>query len=107
MERKEILQKIFSEINQNEKELIEPLIDEIVFLEEQMSELKKLPFINVHPKNPSLQKKTEAAKVYKECSQSYMNAIRILCSLLNKESTPEDSPLRQYLKTLKDKYEPS
>ena len=94
--RKETLEDIFKDIEPNEKKLIDPLIDEVIFLEEQMISLKKLPFISIHPKNNALQKKTEAAKLYKECTQSYMNAIRILCSILHKvESTAQDELLKR------------
>lgn len=96
MERRKELDDIFKDIEENEKKLIDPLIDEVVFLEKQMNDLKEVPFINYHPKNPSLQKKTEAAKLYKEFSQSYMNAIRILCSLLNKiDSNAKDDLLKK------------
>ncbi len=105
MGRKEILEEIFQNIDNNQRKLIEPLIEEIDFLERKMAELKKLPFLNVHPKNPALQKKTEASKAYKECCQSYMNAIRILISLLPKANGEAESPLRQYLKEIKIKYE--
>lgn len=73
-------------ISEEEKAIIFPLVDEIVFLEAQMQELKKLPFVAVHPKNPAKQKSTAAAREYKSCSQSYMNAIRILISLMKKTS---------------------
>lgn len=99
MERKEILKDIFSGIDENEQKLIEPLIDEVVFLENQMIDLKKLPFIRIHPKDPSKQEITKAAKLYKECSQSYMNAIRILCSLLHKV---DSSAADELLKKLKE-----
>lgn len=105
MNRREELDNIFKDIDKNEKNLIQPLLDELVFLETRMNELKKLPFIRVHPKNPSKQETTPAAKQYKEFSQSYMNAIRILCSMVHKVEGDEDSPLRQYLKELKTKYE--
>ena len=96
MDRREELNEIFKGIDVNIKKLVDPLIQEVIFLEDQMSELKKLPFISTHPKNPALQKKTEAAKLYKECSQSYMNAIRILCSILHKvDSSAEDDLLKK------------
>ena len=100
MGRKEILNEIFSEIDKNQKKLLGPLIDEVIFLEEQMSELKKLPFIIANPKNSAQQRKTEAAKLYKECSQSYMNAIRILCLLLRKSENGEDDPVAKFMENL-------
>ena len=90
LKRREILDDIFSGVEGNEKKLIDPLLDEIVFLENQMNDLK------INAKNSSLQKKTEAAKLYKECSQSYMNAIRILCSILHKvDSSAEDELMKK------------
>ena len=95
MTRREELDEIFRNVEDDQKQLVSRLLDEVVFLEDKMTELKKLPFINVHPKNSSLQKTTSAAKLYKECSQSYMNAIRILCSMLHKvESSAQDDLLR-------------
>lgn len=96
MSRREELKEIFKEVDENERRLVQPLIDEVIFLEVQMQDLKRLPFISIHPKNNALQKKTEAAKLYKECSQSYMNAIRILCSILHKvDSSAEDDLLKK------------
>lgn len=94
--RRKELDEIFSDIDENEKKLIDPLLDEVVFLENRMTELKKVPFISFHPKNKALQKTTPAAKEYKNCTQSYMNAIRILCSILNKvESSAQDELLKR------------
>lgn len=84
MNRHEELNKIFDVIDQGERQLIQPLIDEVVELEKELEYYRTLPKIRVNPKNPEQQKATPAAKLRKECSQSYMNAIRILCSTLHK-----------------------
>ena len=95
MTRREQLNEIFKNVEENQQQLVSRLLDEVVFLEEQMTNLKKLPFVNVHPQKPELQKITPAAKLYKECTQSYMNAIRILCSILHKvESSAQDDLLK-------------
>ena len=95
-DRRKELDEIFADIEDGEKRLVNRLLDEVVFLEEQMKELKTMPFIAIHPNNPNLQKSTPAAKQYKECSQSYMNAIRILCGILHKvESTAQDELLKR------------
>ena len=95
MTRREQLDEIFKNVDEGQKQLVDRLLDEVIFLEDQMTELKKLPFVNVHPQNPALQKTTSAAKLYKECSQSYMNAIRILSSILHKvESSAQDDLLK-------------
>ena len=90
------LRDLFRDVDEGEKKLIDKLLSELAFLEDQMDELKKLPFVSVHPKNPALQKSTPAAKLYKECSQSYMNGVRILLSVLRKvESSAEEDLLRR------------
>ena len=96
MNRRKELDKIFDDIEENEKILISPLLDEVFTLENKMIELKKLPFLSIHPKNNALQKITPAAKLYKECSQSYMNAMRILINVLRKvESSAQDELLKR------------
>ena len=96
MTRREELKEIFKDVDETEQKLIKPLLDEVIFLEVQMMDLKKLPFISVNPKNSAQQRKTEAAKLYKECSQSYMNAIRILCSIIHKvDGSAEDELMKK------------
>lgn len=98
--RREKLDEIFKEVDENKKELIKPLLDDIAFLEEQMEELKKLPFIQVHPKDPTKQRTTKAAKLYKEHSQSYMNAIRMVYSMINGHEI-DDDPVQKFLEQRK------
>lgn len=98
MKRKEELDNIFKDIDVNVKILVNPLLKEVIFLEDKMAELRKLPFLRINPKDPTQQKTTSAAKQYKECSQSYMNAIRILCSLLNKQDNSAENELLERLK---------
>ena len=76
------------------------LIDEIVFLEEQMEELKRYPFIAVNPKNPSQQKPTTASKQYKEFLQQYNNSLRLLLRLSGDigADSEEESPLRKWIR---------
>ncbi len=95
--RRAELDNIFRNIDEGEKQLLSPLLDEIVFLEGRMGELRGLPFVRVNPKNPAMQKTTSAAKLYKECSQSYMNAIRILCNSLRKIDDNAADDLRRRL----------
>ncbi len=73
----------------------------MIFLENQITEAKKYPFLAVNPKNQLQQKITPSGKLYKELLQQYTNIVRILCSMTRSEDTGEDSPLRAYLKGLK------
>lgn len=95
--RKEELMKVFESVDKNKKAIIAPLIDEVIFLEAQLTELKKYPFVKVHPTDPQLQKPTTAGKMYKEFFQQYNNAIKTLCSVLHKQEGNDTSPLREYL----------
>lgn len=97
MDRRKQLDEIFRDVDEDKKRLVDRLLDEVVYLEGQMEELKKLPFLAVHPENPARQKVTPAAKLYKECSQSYMNAIRILAGVLNKVETSAQDDLMSML----------
>ena len=75
------------------------LVDEMVFLEEELRKLRKLPMLKVNPKNPALQKSTPAQKQYKEFLRQYTNIIKAM-SKIGDDGSEEDSPLRAYLKEL-------
>ena len=94
--RKEELLKVFDNI-EDTKGIILPLIDDVVFLEEQLDYLRTLPFIRVSTVDPSLQKATPASKQYKELLQQYNNCIKILTGIVRKDGTEDVSPLRAYL----------
>lgn len=101
MNRKQELQKLCAGLDDAAKTITAPIIDDIVFLEERLTELKKYPFISTNPENPAMQKQTAAAKQYKELLQQYSNCIKILLGVLGKSETEETSPLREYLKRMK------
>lgn len=95
--RKSELMSVFGNVDANERMLISKLVDEVTYLEERMAELRKMPFIEVHADNPARQRSTPAAKQYKECSQSYMNAIRILLNVLRKTDIDAENELLKKL----------
>jgi len=101
MDRRKQLDEIFRNVDDDERQLVDKLIGEVVYLERQMEDLKKLPFISIHPEKPQLQKLTPAAKLYKECSQSYMNAIRILVNVLRKVEASAQDDLTRMLEEFK------
>lgn len=102
MDRAEELKKLCVDLDDAARTTTAQLIDEIVFLEERLRELRQFPFIAVNPKNPAQQKPTPAAKQYKEFLQQYNNCIKILLSVVGKESGGETSPLREYLNKLRN-----
>lgn len=100
--RAEELKALCAELDDNAKTATVQLIDEILFLEKSLQQLREYPFIMVNPKNAAQQKQTPAAKMYKEFLQQYNNCIKILISVTNKESGGETSPLREYLNRIKN-----
>lgn len=100
MEREAELKELVSD---ESIELISEVIDEIIFLENKLNELKKLPFIQVNPKNPAQQRNTPAAKMYKEFLQQYINCIKLVESVIYKDKRlegeeVEESPLRKWFR---------
>ena len=104
MERIEKLKKIFENVDDDTREIITPLLDDVIFIEERLSELRKLPMIRVHPKNPARQEVTPAGKQYKEYMQSYLNAIKVLQVALNRAGATEESPLVKALASFEKEY---
>ena len=100
MTRSEELKKIISKAGTDNDLKAAQLIDEIVFIEERLKELKKLPFIAVNPKNSAQQKATPASRQYKEMLQQYNNSLRLLFRLSGDLGADQDeeSPLRIWLK---------
>lgn len=97
MERKEQLLRYLCE-DDSDRLILEPIVENFIFLENRMDDLRKLPFIKVHPKNPGMQKVTPAAKQYKEFLQQYTNIVKIL-EKANKNDSQEDSPLRAWIRS--------
>lgn len=90
--KEELLQVIGNDVT------LMPLIDEIIFLETQLVELKKLPFIVVNPKNLNQQRTTPAQKQYKELLQQYANIIKVVSKCAGVDQDDEESPLRKWVK---------
>lgn len=100
MDRKKELLSLLKDVGQEELKARQ-LIDEIVFLEQRMTELKQYPFIAVNPKNPAQQKPTAASRQYKEFLQQYNNSLRLLLRITGDigGDSEEESPLRAWLKS--------
>ena len=85
------------------KDLVKDVVDQIVFLEGKLEELKKLPFIEVHPKDNSKQRNTPASKMYKEFLQQYINCVKVIEGVIYRDKRldgeeAEESPLRKWFK---------
>ena len=78
MTRLEELQTIFEKVDEDKVSVIRPLLPQVVFIQERLRELQKVPHIRIHPKNPARQEITAAGKQYKETMQAYNNTIKVL-----------------------------
>nr|DAE44854.1 MAG TPA: hypothetical protein [Caudoviricetes sp.] len=96
LNRKEELLKLVDDSNRT---TILPLIDKMIFLENQLEQLEKLPMIKVNPENPMQQKATPAAKLYKEFLQQYTNVVKVISRATSEENEQEESPLRKWVKS--------
>ena len=105
MSRKEKLEEILNKMDEEKRVIVEKVFDEILFLEEQLAELTKLPFIKIHPENPAIQKPTIAAKQYKELSQVYSVKVKILLGAISGYGNNEDDPVKEFMEEFKKKYE--
>ena len=94
--REELLKYLGSKDN---GAMIEPMVDEVVFLDQRLTELRKLPFLRIHPKNPEIQKATPASRMYVSLMAQYNANIRTLARLSGKIEVEEESPLRSWVKS--------
>lgn len=100
MDRKEeLIKALGAKVNMT---LLGEMVDEVIFIEKQLEEIRKLPFIKVHPSNPQLQKSTPAAGLYIKLNAQYNSALRTLASLSGQSDSSDDSPLRKWAKKRAD-----
>lgn len=93
------------------KEKVLLLVDEIVFIESKLEEIKKLPFYKVHPNDKLRQKLLPAGKLYKELLQQYNQSLKVFASMTGKNIDSQESALRKWVKarnanTKKDHMDP-
>lgn len=106
MTRKEELENIFKDADENRRVIASKLIDEAVYQESELQKIHEIldntGFVRVHPKNPNIQQHMPAAKAYKELSQTYNNTIKTLNMICGRnESEPEDDEFMEFLNNYK------
>ncbi len=89
MTRYEQLKEIISKVDEDKAAVIEPLLADVVFMEERLDVLKRLPHIRISKKNPEVQQITAAGKQYKETMQAYLNALKVIQSTLSRFTQEE------------------
>ena len=94
-------EELMALVPEDSNDLVKNVVDEIVFLEVKLTELKKMPFIQIHPTDPCVQRNTPASKMYKELLQQYVNCIKVVEAVIYRDKKlegeeVEESPLRKW-----------
>lgn len=98
---KERVKELETFVGKDKVSYLKNLINDIVFMEEQLENLKKLPFIKYNKNNLEQQKKTDAGKLYLSILAQYTQDIKTLAFLSGKaESDEVISPLRMYIEKI-------
>jgi len=96
----EKLKEIFTKVEPDKQKLVEKLIQDAAFLAGENDKLRDLigqvGMIKIHPKDPSLQKSTEAGKQYLKNLQAYSLVIKTLNSILTKNSVDDDDDFDKF-----------
>lgn len=95
------LDELLALVPEESLDLVKNSLSDMVHLEEQLEYLRTLPFIQVHPDDPNLQRATPASKLYKEYLQQYINIIKMVEYVIYKDKRldaeeVEESPLRKW-----------
>ena len=98
MSRLEELTAIAEKLDADKRTAVEPLLTDIVFMENRLADLRKLPHLRIHPKNPERQQVTAAGKQYKETMQSYLNALKVVLTAINRQESDAAAELLDKLK---------
>lgn len=98
MDRLTQLLEISAKLDPDKRTAVEPLLTDIVFMESRLAELRKLPHIRIHPRNPERQQITAAGKQYKETMQSYLNALKVIITAINRQESDAAAELLDKLK---------
>lgn len=98
MSRLSELNDICAKLDPERRTLIIPILTEIVFMEQRLTDLRKLPHLRIHPKNPARQEITPAGKQYKETMQAYLNAIKVVHMAISRQETNAADELMNKLK---------
>ena len=109
MERLKVLKKLFKDINDDVKAIIEPLLPQVVFMESELDRLNKeiktlqarlAAGEKVHSHDPI----RKAPREYQQTMQAYINAVKVLQVTLSRAGATEESPLAKALAAFEKEY---
>lgn len=96
----EELKKIFKDVDESKKQIIESMFQDFIYEQEQLEKLKpQLESIGIPASKKEAEKKRYLTKEYVDISQRHDSKIKIFLSVLQKEEGKGDSPLAKLLKS--------
>ena len=105
IDRKEF-NNVLEQLPSDKKQIASTILDELVFIEENLAVLRTKPLIKFHPEYPELSKTTPAAKLYKELLGQKNNLIRTLNNTLRVVSSDDDTdPMKDFNDLVDKKFE--
>ena len=100
------LAKIFEEVEESKRKLVEGLIEDAAFLKAENYVLKQAitetGMVKIHPEHPELQKPIETAKQYLKNINSYAVVIKTLNGVLMKNTIEPDDAFDEFIQGMRD-----
>lgn len=97
----ENLIEIFDVVEENQKKLIQGLLEETAYMKTELSYMRtvlgKTGMIKIHPTKPELQKQLPIANEYRRTVNAYSLNIKALNSILNKNVVEEEDAFDKWV----------
>lgn len=102
---KKDFEEVLKDLPIDKKQIADTILDDLIFIENNLIVLRTKPFIKYHPEFPTLSKSTPEAKLYKELVSQKNNLIRTLNNTLRSGLMPdEENPLESFNKLFNEKF---
>lgn len=99
------LTEIFKDVEESKRKLVEGLIQETAFLKGELFDMKNIleetGMIRVNPANKAMQKTIPIANEYRRTVNIYSLNIKVLNSILMKDTIEADDPFDEWMKEMK------
>lgn len=102
---KQEFEKALNELPTEKRELASSILDDLIFIELQLCELRTKPFLKYHPTRPNISKTTPEARMYKDLLSQKNNLIRTLNNTLRSVAGDDgENPMDEFNKKFKEKF---
>jgi len=99
------LTEIFKDVDESKRKLVEGVIQETAYLRGELFDMKKIleetGMIRINPNNKAMQKTIPIANEYRRTVNIYALNIKVLNSILMKDTIEADDPFDEWMKEMK------